>query len=94
MCSDIWKFVKRLNPRNPFSEEGHTHVCIATIPEDDFGGTVCNHPLRLHNRSKGTGSFWITTRALEHMDKYHKDTHVSKDYEERAGAENGVKVSQ
>jgi hypothetical protein len=93
-CSDIWKYVKRLKPGNPLSDEGHTHVCIAEIPEDEFGGTICNQPLRLHNRSKGTGSSWITTRALEHMAKYHKETQLSKNYEDRAGVVLEAKVTK
>ena len=91
-CSDIWKYVKRLKPGNPLEKEGNTHVCVASIDEDDFGGTICNHPLKLYSRSKGTNSSWITTRALEHMAKYHKGTQLSKDYDDRGDAAHAAKV--
>jgi hypothetical protein len=90
--SDIWKYVKRLKPGNPLAAKGNTHVCVASIPEDDVGGTTCNQPLKLYNRSKGANSSWITTRALEHMAKYHKDTQLSKDYNDRANVAHGAKV--
>ena len=74
------------------SEEGNTHVCVAAIPEDEFGGTICNQPVKLYNRAKGKGSSWITTRALEHMAKFHKDTQLSKDYDDRADVAHDVRV--
>jgi hypothetical protein len=91
-CSDIWKYVKRLKPGNPFTEEGNTHICVASIPEDGFGRTVCNQPLKLYNCSKCIKSSCITTRALEHMAKYHKDTELSKDYDDSADIAHGSKV--
>jgi hypothetical protein len=91
--SDIWTYVKRLKPGNLLSDEGNTHVCVATIPEDEFGGTICNTPLKLYNRAKGKGSSWITTRALEHMARYHKETKLAKDYDERADGAHESKVN-
>ncbi len=91
-CSDIWNYVKRLKPGNPLSKEGYTHVCLAEIPEDEFGGTICNQPLKPHNRSKGSASSWITTRALEHMAKFHTNTQLAKDYVDIANDVHGAKV--
>jgi hypothetical protein len=91
-CSDIWNYVKRLKPGNPLSKEGNTHVCLAEIPRDEFGGTVCNHAMKLHSRSKGSASSWITTRALEHMAKFHKQTQLAKEYLDRADVAHGAKV--
>ena len=71
--SDIWNLVK---PSNPLHELGHTHVCVTEIPVNEFGGIVCNHPLTLHKRGKGYGHSWITTRAVEHMAKFHKETSI------------------
>ncbi len=91
-CSDIWKYVKRQKPGNPLEKEGNTHICVASIPEDDFGGRICIYPLKFYNRSKGANSSSITTRALEHMAKYHKGTQLSKDYDDRADAAHRAKV--
>ena len=82
--SDIWTYVKRLKHGNLLSDKGSTQICVATIPEDEFGGTICNTSLKLYNRARGKGSSWITTRALEHMARYHKETKLAKDFDEIA----------
>ena len=92
--SDIWNLVKRLKPGNPLHELGHTHVCVAQIPVDEFGGDVCNHPLTLHKRGKGSGHSWITTRAVEHMARWHKETSISRQHLERAIVIHTDKVNQ
>jgi hypothetical protein len=92
--SDIWNLVKRLKPGNPLHELGHTHVCVTEIPVDEFGGTVCNHPLTLHKRGKGSGHSWITTRAVEHMAKFHKETSISRQHVDRATVIHTEKVKQ
>ena len=91
-CSDIWNYVMRLKHGNPLSKEGTTHVCLAEIPENELGGTVCNQALKLHNCSKGLASFCITTRALEHMAKFHKQTQLAKEFVDRADDAHGVSV--
>jgi len=86
--------VKRLKPGNPLTNLGHTHVCVAPIPEDEFGGSVCNHPLTLHKRHKGAGHSWITTRAIERFARFHKTTDVSMQHFDRAVASHEDKVKQ
>ena len=81
-----------MKQENPLSKEGHTPISFASIPEDDFGGTVCNKPLKLHNRSKGYRSSWLATRAAEHLAKFHTDTMLSQDYVDIADVAHGAKV--
>ena len=92
--SEILRLVKRLKPDNPLSSLGNTHVCIAEIDSDEFGGTVCNTPLTLHKRNKGAGHSWITTRAVEHFARFHKGTSLSRQHVERASVIHAEKVKQ
>ena len=86
--------MKRLKPGNPLSALGNTHVCVAEVDEDEFGGNICNHPLTLHKRIKGYGHSWITTRAVEHYAKMHKDTVVSQQFNDRPNVSHEKKVNQ
>eukprot|EP00040_Diaphanoeca_grandis_P026767 m.150380 g.150380 ORF g.150380 m.150380 type:complete len:557 (-) comp30724_c1_seq6:62-1732(-) len=68
-ASWVWKHVKVLVPEGDHEiVKRGTHVCVHPVPEGD-----CNTPLKLY--STGNRGAFVSTRATEHMKKYHAATY-------------------
>ncbi len=79
---------------NLLSSLSNTHVCIAEIDSDEYGGRIFNALLTLRKWNKGAGHSWITTWHVEHFATFHKGTSVSRQLLERASAIHAEKVKQ
>ena len=100
-----WTVVKRLKSSEDaplwarkWFEKGKefTHVCVYSIEEDLYGGTICNTPLRLHRFAKGANTkvSWVTTHATNHISRYHKSHVVADEVEKREKDLQTGRVSQ
>ena len=72
--SDVWIHIRRLKGDNPLMKTGYKYVCVHPLDEpNEHGGEVCNHPLKLHRRSRNQEQpgGWVSTPAGDHLCMQH-----------------------